>query len=376
MRGGGLEPELSRKNVVGLFCGARKLADTYELADKEQNFMGVRKGRMEWQRVAKKSTDPKMPHETEKDQTGVYKEATEYDIWYNKQLLRAVEILQCTTEFAGKHKPGQDGTFAVVVNELIALLTEHEEDLLKHLMDLNWRASLLWFGDVVFAAVQLNFICVMPDGDVRVEFFVGRESSADTQDAKLGWVICASAHARELVSPDEGTAIVEIGEFLCIIMIATFCAARWTDKVVVYVSDNQLVMRWITNLRARCKIGNYFCGLLTLLQARFRFEMYCVYINTKNNMWDEPPRVFDSDDIREGPGLDELDAYMNKVFPGLVPVDVDEALMNYLRPGGVKNGYELFGFPDPVARSLAGGPWPTGARWRVQARPRLGLAGR
>ena len=29
---------------------SRKLADTYELADKEQNFMGVRKGRMEWQR--------------------------------------------------------------------------------------------------------------------------------------------------------------------------------------------------------------------------------------------------------------------------------------------------------------------------------------
>ena len=108
-----------------------------------------------------------------------------------------------------------------------------------------------------------------------------------------------------------------------------------------------------TYLRARCKIGNYFCGLLALLQAPFRFEMYCVYMNTKNNMWDEPSRVFDSDDIREGPGRDELDAYMNKVFPGMVPVDVDEALMYYLRPGGVKNGYELFGFPDPVARSLA-----------------------
>ena len=83
---------------------------------------------------------------------------------------------------------------------------------------------------------------------------------------------------------EEGTVVVAIWEFLCINMIATFCAARWTDKIVVYVYDNQLVMRWITNLRARCKIGNYFCGLLTLLQARFRFEMYCVYINTKHNM--------------------------------------------------------------------------------------------
>ena len=80
---------------------------------------------------------------------------------------------------------------------------------------------------------------------------------------------------------EEGTVIVAIWEFLCIIMIATFCAARWTDKIAVYVSDNQPVMRWITNLRAQCKIGNYFYGLLTLLQARFHFEMYCVYINTK-----------------------------------------------------------------------------------------------
>ena len=27
------------------------------------------------------------------------------------------------------------------MNELIALLTQHEEDLLKHLMDLNWKTG-------------------------------------------------------------------------------------------------------------------------------------------------------------------------------------------------------------------------------------------
>ena len=53
---------------------SRKLADTYEFADKEQNFMGVRKGRMEWQKITVESTDPKVPHETEKELTGVYKE--------------------------------------------------------------------------------------------------------------------------------------------------------------------------------------------------------------------------------------------------------------------------------------------------------------
>ena len=81
--------------------------------------------------------------------------------------------------------------------------------------------------------------------------------------------------------------------------------------------------------------------------------MYCVYINTKSNMWDEPSRVFDDDDIREGPGLGEIDAYMAKVFPGMLEVDVTDSMLYYLRSGGVRNAYELFGYPDPVARSLA-----------------------
>ena len=79
---------------------SRKLADTFEKADEEDPFLGVRKGRMEWKRIAKKSKDPKVPHETEKEQTAVYKEATEYGKWHNRQLFRAVEILQTTTEFA------------------------------------------------------------------------------------------------------------------------------------------------------------------------------------------------------------------------------------------------------------------------------------
>ena len=60
---------------------SRKLTDMLEISDKEQNFMGVRKGLMEWQKITKESTDPKVPHETEKEQTGVYKEVTDYDIW-------------------------------------------------------------------------------------------------------------------------------------------------------------------------------------------------------------------------------------------------------------------------------------------------------
>ena len=119
---------------------SRKLADTYELADKTQHFMGVRRGRMEWIEITKKSKDPKVPDETERQQTGVYTEVTDYDMWYNRQILRSVEILQSTTEFAGLHKSGQDSAFAQV-NEIVELLTQHEEDLLKYINGLNWQTG-------------------------------------------------------------------------------------------------------------------------------------------------------------------------------------------------------------------------------------------
>ena len=65
-------------------------------------------------------------------------------------------------------------TAGELVPEAVLYAFELAHDLLERDHP-QMRASLLWFGDIVFAAVQLNFICVMPGGDVRVEFFVGRE---------------------------------------------------------------------------------------------------------------------------------------------------------------------------------------------------------
>ena len=148
--------------------------------------------------------------------------------------------------------------------------------------------------------------------------------------------------------------LVAIWEFLCFLMIlAAACAEKWSKNVVLYVTDNMLVQRWISLLRARHDSGNFICGLLTLLMARFRFELFSVYTNTERNMWDEPSRIFDADDVRKGPGVDETDAHMAKVFLGMVEISVTEQLRYYLRPGGLLNAHELYGLPNPVARSLA-----------------------
>ena len=151
----------------------------------------------------------------------------------------------------------------------------------------------------------------------------------------------------------EEELIVAIWEFLCFLMIATSCAANWSNKIVFYATDNQLVWRWLTNMRARSRVANFICGLITLLMARFRFECFSAYINTKKNMRDVPSRIFDADEVREGPGLDGIDEYMASTFPGMVQISVSEQLKHYLRPGGLLAAYELYGQRDPVAHSLA-----------------------
>ena len=70
-------------------------------------------------------------------------------------------------------------------------------------------------------------------------------------------------------------------------------------------------------------------------------------------MWDEPSHIFDADDVRKGPVIAEIGAHMEEVCPGMIEVSVVEQLKYYLRPGGLLNAYELYGMPDPVARSLA-----------------------
>ena len=70
-------------------------------------------------------------------------------------------------------------------------------------------------------------------------------------------------------------------------------------------------------------------------------------------MWDEPSRIFDADDVRKGPGIAKIDAHLEEVFPGVIEISAVKQLKYYLRPGGLLNAYELYGMPDPVARSLA-----------------------
>ena len=81
-----------------------------------------------------------MPHETEKQQTAVFPEVTASDKWFNRQLFISVEILPTISEFPAKPKPGTSFQIDPTTSDLIELLTQHEEAILKHLLDeVDWN---------------------------------------------------------------------------------------------------------------------------------------------------------------------------------------------------------------------------------------------
>ena len=125
---------------TGFLEMTRKVADSLQLSDVEgdEKFMGVRHGRMDWIEITTLSKDPKVPHETRAGQVSINREVTEYDNWYNKQLLKAAENLQYVAEFAEKHKSGQEDIS--VAKDLMELLQQHEEAILKHLNHVvDWK---------------------------------------------------------------------------------------------------------------------------------------------------------------------------------------------------------------------------------------------
>jgi hypothetical protein len=98
-----------------------------------------------------------------------------------------------------------------LVPEATLYVFELAHDLLERDHPQIW-ASLLWFGDIVLEAVQHNFVCVMPDGDVRVgllgSLWGARQRRVAGLQARLGHLRRVSrARARLAGSAREAQAV-------------------------------------------------------------------------------------------------------------------------------------------------------------------------
>ena len=148
---------------------------------------------------------------------------------------------------------------------------------------------------------------------------------------------------------------VAVWELLCFVAVATHCAPGWAGKIVLEVTDNQNVEAWLANVRAGNPVANHLLLLLVLLMIRYDFAVYAFYINTHNNPFDLPSRIYDpvSERKADGFGVEGLDKFMAETFPGMQRVNMQESMSFYIERGGMGNILEVFGVEDPVARNLS-----------------------
>ena len=108
-------------------------------------------------------------------------------------LLRALQS-RAREFLAEVPKPSSEGE---LVPEAVLYAFELAHDLIERDHG-QMRSALLWFGDKVLSQALLGFCVGLPGGDLRCEFFKGRNYDPADASSVLGFVACADSHAREL----------------------------------------------------------------------------------------------------------------------------------------------------------------------------------
>ena len=153
---GQVDPGRASEKMLGIL-NMKELKESFQMCIRKRatallrddDLMGVRRGRIQWHRIVEKATNKKAA-QVEKAETAVWPEVTAYDKWLNTQLLKSVEIAETLFEFS---EHGGDDQISLTRNAiwLEEMLTQQEEDILKYLDEAEWHkpkvAQALTFFD-------------------------------------------------------------------------------------------------------------------------------------------------------------------------------------------------------------------------------------
>ena len=72
-------------------------------------------------------------------------------------------------------------------------------------------------------------------------------------------------------------------ELLAVILLASSRKAAWAGKIVLYMGDNQTVIRWLSKRQAKPPIACYLLQLLVAIEASYGFFLHSAYLRTYHN---------------------------------------------------------------------------------------------
>ena len=78
--------------------------------------------------------------------------------------------------------------------------------------------------------------------------------------------------------------MVSLTELLAVLLLAVCQHEKWKNKVVLYMGDNQVVIRWINKRQAKHPFANYLLQLLAALEACYGIFLRAAYLRTYRNV--------------------------------------------------------------------------------------------
>eukprot|EP00438_Fugacium_kawagutii_P010033 Skav212665 [mRNA] locus=scaffold1227:565246:577475:+ [translate_table: standard] len=116
----------------------------------------------------------------------------------------------------------------------------------------------------------------------------------------------ASRPGEEPETEDTGKLIVALTELLAVLLLAVCQHEHWRGKVVLYMGDNQVVVRWINSRQARHPLASFLLQVLAAIEACYGFHLHTAYLRTYHNVVPAALPRQDADKVIAEAGLEAL----------------------------------------------------------------------
>eukprot|EP00435_Cladocopium_sp_Y103_P041614 s1182_g11.t1 len=105
---------------------------------------------------------------------------------------------------------------------------------------------------------------------------------------------------------DHGKLIVALTELLGVLLLAVSQREQWKGKVVLYMGDNQVVVRWINSRQARHPFAGYLLQVLAAIEACYGFHLHTAYLRTYHNVVADALTRKNAEEVIQAAGLEAL----------------------------------------------------------------------
>eukprot|EP00438_Fugacium_kawagutii_P016374 Skav203835 [mRNA] locus=scaffold4932:42892:55316:- [translate_table: standard] len=100
--------------------------------------------------------------------------------------------------------------------------------------------------------------------------------------------------------------MVALTELLAVLLLAVSQHAKWKGKVVLYMGDNQVVVRWINSRQAKHPFASYLLQMLAAIEACHSFHLHTAYVRTYHNVVADALTRQDAEEVLAAAGLECL----------------------------------------------------------------------